>query len=83
MKIDVVKVAKLANLFFSPAEEKKFEKQLSSILDYMKVLNKVNTEKVEPTSQVTGLKNVMREDETESCPVIKKGFYKTRGIFNE
>lgn len=83
MKIDVVKVAKLANLPLTSAEEKKFGKQLASILDYMEVLNKVDTSNVEPTSQVTGLKNVMREDETEPCEVIKKGFYKTRGIFNE
>lgn len=83
MKIDVVKVAKLANLPLTSAEEKKFGKQLSSILDYMEVLNKVDTSNVEPTSQVTGLKNVMREDETEPCAKIKEGFFVTKGIFNE
>lgn len=83
MKIDVVKVAKLANLPLSKEEEEKYSKQLSKILDYMEKLNQVDTSDVDATFNVTGLSNVMREDETESCEVIKKGFYKTKGVFNE
>lgn len=64
MKIDVAHVAKLANLPLTDAEKKKFEKQLSSILEYVEKLKEVNTSKVEPTSQVTGLENVVRNDET-------------------
>lgn len=62
MKIDVTHVAKLANLPLSDEEKKKFEKQLSSILEYVEQLDKVDTKNVEPTSQVTGLENVTRED---------------------
>lgn len=83
MKIDVVKVAKLANLPLTKGEEEKYSKQLSKILDYMEKLNQVDTSDVEATFNVTGLSNAMREDETESCPVIKKGFYKTKGVFND
>lgn len=83
MKIDVVKIAKLANLPLTQEEEEKYSKQLSKILDYMGKLNKVDTSKTEPTFNVTGLSNVMREDETESCEVIKKGFYVTKGVFSE
>lgn len=62
MKIDVSHVAKLANLPLSDKEKKKFESQLSSILDYVAQLEKVDTKGVEPTSQVTGLENVTRDD---------------------
>ncbi|MBI2036376.1 Asp-tRNA(Asn)/Glu-tRNA(Gln) amidotransferase subunit GatC [Candidatus Microgenomates bacterium] len=62
MKIDVGHAAKLANLPLSEEEKRKFGKQLSSILDYVNKLGEVDTKDVEPTSQVTGLENVTRED---------------------
>lgn len=62
MKIDVKKVAKLANLTLSSEEESKFEKQLSDILQYVEKLNEVDTKNVDPTSQVTGLQNITRVD---------------------
>lgn len=55
-------VAKLARLRLSDAEVEKFSGQLSAILDYVAILNEVDTEGVQPTSQVTGLENVTRED---------------------
>lgn len=63
MKIDVEHVAKLANLPLKKDEEKKFEKQLSEILNYVEKLKEVDTKNIETTSQVTGLENVMRDDE--------------------
>ena len=65
MKIDVSHVAKLANLPLKPDEEKRFEKQLSEILSYVEKLKGVDTKNVEITSQVTGLENVTRQDETK------------------
>ncbi|MGE5041759.1 MAG: Asp-tRNA(Asn)/Glu-tRNA(Gln) amidotransferase subunit GatC [Candidatus Levyibacteriota bacterium] len=62
MKIDVKKVAKLANLSLTAEEEGKFEKQLSDILSYVEKLNEVDAKGITPTSQVTGLENVTRED---------------------
>lgn len=64
MKIDVKHVAKLANLTLKDEEVEKFESQLSSILDYIKKLQEVDTSSIEETSQVTGLENVEREDKT-------------------
>lgn len=64
MKIDVVHVAKLANLPLKPDEKGKFEKQLSDVLTYIEKLKEVDTKNVKTTSQVTGLENVTREDET-------------------
>ncbi len=63
MKIDVKHVAKLANLTLTADEEEKLGKQLSETLDYVNKLEEIDTKDVEPTSQVTGLENVTREDE--------------------
>ena len=62
MKINVPHVAKLANLTLSDKELKKFDSQLQETVDYVEELEEVNTKGVEPTSQVTGLENVLRED---------------------
>ena len=43
----------------------KFQKQLSSILEYVELLNEIDISKVEPTAQTTGLKNVYREDKPQ------------------
>jgi len=52
----------LAKLDLEPAEVETFRGQLAGIIDYFNILKKVNSEKVEPTSQVTGLGNVYRSD---------------------
>lgn len=65
MKIDVGHIAKLANLEIKQEEKEKFQKQLSSILQYVNKLKEVDTRNVEITSQVTGLENVTREDEAK------------------
>jgi aspartyl-tRNA(Asn)/glutamyl-tRNA(Gln) amidotransferase subunit C len=62
MKIDVKHIAKLANLNLKQKDEERFEKQLNEIVGYIEKLGKVDTKDVEPTSQVTGLENVTRED---------------------
>ena len=60
---EVKHVAKLARLNLTGQEVKKFQKQLSEVLDYVDVLKKLDTKDIEPTSQVTGLENVFRSDE--------------------
>jgi len=62
MKIDIKKVAKLANLTLSLDEETEFDKQLNDIVGYIEKLNSVDTSNIEPTAQVTGLKNRTRND---------------------
>lgn len=93
MKIDVKKVAKLANLPLTADEEEKYSEQLSKILDYIDQLNKVDTKGVEPTYNVSGLYNVMRKDEvsesltqedaTKNGPNTKDGFFVTKGVFED
>src|SRR3989344_909075 len=60
---DVKHVAKLANLPLTSEEISRFKSQLSQVLAYVEKLSEVDTEKVEPTSQTTGLENVLRKDE--------------------
>lgn len=62
MKFDITHVAKLANLSLTDEEKKKFASQLKETIEYIEGLSEVNTEGIEPTSQVTGLENVTRED---------------------
>lgn len=63
MKIDIKHIAKLARIKLTEKEEEKFGKELASILDFIDQLNKVNTSKVEPAYQITGLVNSFRTDE--------------------
>lgn len=56
-------IAVLARLNLTEQEKQEYREQLSAILDYVEKLGKADTDMVEPTSQVTGLVNVMREDE--------------------
>ena len=57
-------IASLARIELSEKEESKMADQLSSILDYVEQLGKVNTEHIEPLYQVTGLVNSTRVDES-------------------
>ncbi len=91
MKINVERVAQLANLPLTDEEKKKFESQLEETLTYIEQLNEVDTKNVEPTSQVTGLENILREDVSQaslsqeqalSNTIAKhNGFFKVKGIF--
>ncbi|MSR68144.1 Asp-tRNA(Asn)/Glu-tRNA(Gln) amidotransferase subunit GatC [Candidatus Peribacteria bacterium] len=61
-KEQVLHIAKLARLTLTPSEVDKMTKELSSILNYIEILNEVDTTNIEPTAQVTGLTNALRED---------------------
>jgi aspartyl-tRNA(Asn)/glutamyl-tRNA(Gln) amidotransferase subunit C len=55
-------IAKLARLTLSEAEVAKFATEMSAILQYVDMLQEVDTSAVEPTAQVTGQTNALRED---------------------
>ena len=55
-------VAHLARLNFAEAEKEKFTFQLNNILDYMDMLNRVDTAGVEPMSHAIAQTNAFRED---------------------
>lgn len=93
MLINIPHIAKLANLSIKKEDEKKFETQLSSVLDYIARLNEVNTSGVKETSQVTGLENITRQDKTlpslsqaDALSQTKSkhnGFFAVKGIFED
>lgn len=72
MKIDVKKVATLASLNLTPQEEEKFDKQLNGILEYVEKIDSLDVKDVIPTSQVTGLENVTRNDDFSDDSLSQK-----------
>lgn len=73
LSADVVRhVAKLARVALSDNEVDKFSKQLGDVLDYMEILKEVDTDNVDITNQVTGLSNVMEEDEIADKTVTRE-----------
>lgn len=59
-------VANLSRIKLDEAGEEKMRGELAAILDYMDVLNKLDTEEVEPLSHVFAITNVMRDDEVKN-----------------
>lgn len=59
---DVLKLAQLARLSLTEEEVEDFKRELNAILEYVRQLQEVDVTGLEPTSQVGGLQNVMRDD---------------------
>lgn len=55
-------VAKLARLVLTDAEVERLAKDLTGIFTLIEQLQEVDTKNVEPTAQVTGLRNGLRPD---------------------
>jgi len=60
---EVEHIAHLARLGLGEAEKETFCEQLSTILDYAEMLNRLDTAGVEPTTSALPLRNVLRADE--------------------
>ena len=59
---EVLHVARLARLNLEPELLARFQRELSSILDYMDMLKEVDTTGVEPTFHAHVLENALRDD---------------------
>jgi aspartyl-tRNA(Asn)/glutamyl-tRNA(Gln) amidotransferase subunit C len=92
-KEEVIKISKLARIELTDAEVEKFQKELSTVLDYVEELKRTQfavAGDLDPTHEVTGLVNVQREDKVavsenhdailSQAPAIKDGFYKVKAI---
>ena len=87
---DVEHVALLSRLELSEQELDKFTGQLDAILEYIDVLNQVDTSAVEPLAHVLEIRNVMRADEVQpslpreaalqNAPDAEDGFFKVPKI---
>ncbi len=60
---DVSYIANLARLSLSDEETTRLVKDMNQILDYMELLNKVDTDNVEPLEHVIELNTPFRKDE--------------------
>lgn len=61
-KDDVLRLAKLSMLTLSDDQLEHFREELAAIVAYVEQLSDVDVTGLEPTNQVTGLVNVMRDD---------------------
>ena len=87
---DVEHVALLSRLELPESELDKFTGQLDAILEYIDVLNQVDTSAVEPLAHVLEIRNVMRSDEVQpslpreaalqNAPDAEDGFFKVPKI---
>lgn len=81
----VQKIAKLAKLTLTPAEEHLYAEQLEKIVTYIAQLQEVETTQVQPLAQVHETTNVMREDEVKpsleppevflNAPAYQNGYF--------
>ena len=91
-KDQIKHVAKLANLSLDEKELQVYTEQLASVLNYMEVLQEVDTKNVPPTYQVLdGTTNVFREDKIKNSfsqkdaliqsKVTYEGYFLTKNVF--
>ncbi len=71
-KEEVQKIAKLARLGISEKEEEKFQKDLSIILDYFSILNKVDVSGIKPFSQNVGEFACCKNEEAREDKVLSE-----------
>lgn len=67
---EVLRVARLSKLSLSKKETQSLKSELSAIIDYFTELTKLRTDNIEPTSQTTGLTDVLRADEIDEARVL-------------
>lgn len=91
---EIERLARLARIRLSKKEIASLQTELNAILGYVQKLQKVDTKGVEPTAQVTGLTNVMREDVIKdygpttkqllsNVPRTEKGYIKVPRILDQ
>jgi aspartyl-tRNA(Asn)/glutamyl-tRNA(Gln) amidotransferase subunit C len=87
---EVEHVAALARLGLSDAEITRLQDQLSSILEHIAAIDRLDTEPIPPTAQVIAMTNVMRPDIVsgslpresvlETAPRQSDGFFEVHAI---
>ncbi len=90
---EVKKVAQLARLELNESEIQQHAEQLEKILDYIKQLDKIDTENVTCTTRAIEVVNVLRKDEKKDyenseellnlAPSRENKFFKVPKIINE
>jgi aspartyl-tRNA(Asn)/glutamyl-tRNA(Gln) amidotransferase subunit C len=88
MQVDektVRKIARLARIKVTDAEAQSLQGELSGILDWVKMLDEVNTDGIEPLTSVVAMQLRQREDQvtdgekaadvTLNAPMTEDGFF--------
>jgi aspartyl-tRNA(Asn)/glutamyl-tRNA(Gln) amidotransferase subunit C len=65
-KEDIARVARLARIGIKENQETQIRAQLNKVLEYMEILQRVDTKDVEPTYHTAHVQNAFREDEVRS-----------------
>ncbi|MBI4433698.1 Asp-tRNA(Asn)/Glu-tRNA(Gln) amidotransferase subunit GatC [Candidatus Uhrbacteria bacterium] len=90
---DVLHLAKLCRITLTDAEVERDAVQLSSVISYIDQLQEVDVTGVDVVAHLTGLENVLRDDEVRMCsaearerilaqfPMREGDLLKTRGVF--
>ncbi len=63
---EVAKVARLARLQLSPEESAQFNHQLGAILEYVTMLDELETSDVEPMAHAIEVSDVFRADQSDN-----------------
>jgi aspartyl-tRNA(Asn)/glutamyl-tRNA(Gln) amidotransferase subunit C len=88
----VQQIASLARLNITQEEMKKYQEELSSILEYIEKLGEIDVSSIEAMSHPGELKNVFRTDEPreeksagliELAPQKKDGYLKVKSILKK
>jgi aspartyl-tRNA(Asn)/glutamyl-tRNA(Gln) amidotransferase subunit C len=90
---DVLKLAALSKLELTEDELIEFTQEINDIIKYVDQLGDVDVDGLEPTSQVTGLTNVMRKDEVinysaksddllKNVPNVENNYIKVKRTLN-
>ena len=90
---EVKKVAQLARLELNENEIQKHAEQLEKILDYIKQLEKINTQNIPCTTRAIEVVNVLRKDEKKNydnseellnlAPLREENFFRVPKIISE
>ncbi len=92
---EVKKIAGLARLKLSDDEVTQATADLSGILSHFSTIQDIDTANVDPSEDVSGLKNISRKDEVKSelfgsaenimknVPHVKDGYVQVAGVFSD
>lgn len=91
-KEQVHNIAKLARLEITDEEAEKYSHEVGSMIELAEQLNEVDTTNVEPTTHISSVKNVMRNDEPKewitrddalkNAPDHKDGLFRVPSILD-
>lgn len=89
---DVARIAKLSNINLSDKELDFFTQVFADTVEYIKILDEIDTQDIQPTFQVTGLTNVFQtkgvqatltQDEAlQNASSRVKDKFATKGVFD-